>query len=116
MNWERSSGTLLPLPALYLFGPPMNSLGLGSSLSAWKLNLSSSILVGPALVNEVPSPADTPLWFDDPFERVYKLESNVDRLGGCDVVLDPGELVGARAGADGLETALGNGNDTGAEG
>lgn len=27
----RSKGTLLPRPALYIFWPPMNSLGLGNS-------------------------------------------------------------------------------------
>lgn len=30
LNTERSSGTVLPLPALYRFAPPVNSLGFGS--------------------------------------------------------------------------------------
>lgn len=40
-NAPRSSGTELPRPALYLFGPPMNSLGLGNWSSLWNLNLLS---------------------------------------------------------------------------
>lgn len=30
LNWLKSNGTLLPLPALYLFGLPTNSRGFGS--------------------------------------------------------------------------------------
>lgn len=80
------------------------------------MNLSSSILVGPAFVSELLDPADVPLWFDNPFERVYELGSNIDRLGGCDAVLEIGETVGGGGGADGLETGVlggGNGIDAG---
>ena len=52
-NCERFSGTLLPRPALYFFGPPMNSLGLGSSTSGWNRHLESSILVLPFLLGEM---------------------------------------------------------------
>ena len=63
-NCERSNGTLLPLPALYLFGPALNSLGFGSSLSGWKRHLESSILMGPFLLGEMPSLGELLRWFE----------------------------------------------------
>lgn len=37
----KSNGTLLPLPALYLFGPLVKSLGRGNCPSSWKRHLRS---------------------------------------------------------------------------
>jgi hypothetical protein len=70
-NALRSSGTLLPLPALYLLGPPLNCLGMGSDSSGWNLNLASwTVNLGP--------PPPLPIWLvpreragEPPFDRVY---------------------------------------------
>jgi hypothetical protein len=70
-NALKSSGTLLPLPALYLLGPPLNCLGMGSDSSGWNLNLASWT------VNLGPLPP-LPIWLvpreragEPPFVRVY---------------------------------------------
>jgi hypothetical protein len=44
---DKSSGTLLPLPALYLFGAPVNCLGCGKEASGWNFHLVSSITTLP---------------------------------------------------------------------
>ena len=44
VNCDKSSGTLLPLPALYLFAPPIKSLGFGNWWSSWNLHRGSSVL------------------------------------------------------------------------
>jgi hypothetical protein len=70
-NALKSSGTLLPLPALYLLGPPLNCLGMGSDSSGWNLNLASwTVNLGP--------PPPLPIWLvpreragEPPFDRVY---------------------------------------------
>lgn len=43
----RSSGTLLPLPALYFLGPPTNALGGGRSLSSLNFHRLSSMTILP---------------------------------------------------------------------
>ena len=85
-NARRSSGTLLPLPALYLLGPPINCLGIGKASSGWNLNLVSWT------TNLAPPPPPPPTWLvprerpgEPPFVRVY-----ADASMGCNVPeLDP---------------------------
>ena len=82
-NWERFSGTLLPRPALYFFGPPMNSLGLGNSLSGWNRHLESSIGVLAFLLGERSSRVElVPGLGLRPLDKVYELESIV-ALADC---------------------------------
>ena len=82
-NWVRFSGTLLPRPALYFFGPPINSLGLGNSPSGWNRHLDSSIMVPPFLLGESLSRAELiPGLGLVPLDKVYELESSVV-LAGC---------------------------------
>jgi hypothetical protein len=84
-NALRSNGTLLPLPALYLFGPPLNGLGMGNASSGWNLNLVS------CTTNLAP-PLPPPIWLvpreragEPPFVRVY-----ADASMGCNAPeLDP---------------------------
>ena len=67
-NWDKSNGTLLPLPARYFFGPPRKSRGFGSWLSSWKRHRLSSTL------NEVP------IGLLDPGEVVFDLAGPFDRV------------------------------------
>jgi len=77
-NELRSSGTLLPLPALYLLGPPVNGLGIGNASSGWNLNLLS-------WTTNLAPPLPPPIWLvprerpgEPPFVRVY-----ADASMGC---------------------------------
>lgn len=54
----RSSGTLLPLPARYLLGLLLNSLGFGNMLSSAHFHLGSSMTILPPPPDPPPPPFD----------------------------------------------------------
>jgi hypothetical protein len=67
---DTSRGTLLPLPALYLFGAPVYCLGGGSCDSSWNFHLVSCIgWFPPGLANDRD---------ELPLVRVYELALNDD--------------------------------------
>lgn len=79
-NALKSNGTLLPLPALYFFGPPRKSLGLDIKLSSLNCHLESLTTNLPPVLGEgecdgcrlgIGEPA--------PFaDKVYELGSSID--------------------------------------
>lgn len=71
----RSSGTLLPLPALYRFATPVNCRGGGSCDSSWNFHLPSLTVCAPPL---------DPGGDNVPFVRVYEAAEARCRLVGGD--------------------------------
>jgi hypothetical protein len=76
----RSNGTLLPLPALYFFGTPWKSLGLGIRLSSLKCHLESlTVNLAPELGEGESDGLRLRLGEPAPFaDKVYELGSNMD--------------------------------------
>lgn len=88
----KSNGTLLTLPARYLLGPPVNSLGRGSCESSWNLQRESWMRTmpptpdfprpTPALPRGELGPEDEP----PPLVSVYEaglVMSSIERSGCC---------------------------------
>lgn len=71
----RSSGTLLPRPALYFFGPLVKSRGFGNSESGWNFQR-------PSLMRSMPGLTGAELFAEPPFVSVYELAFMVEARGG----------------------------------
>lgn len=76
----KSSGTLLPLPALYRFGPPTKSRGFGNDSSGWNFHFGFSITILPAPVASRDGLGDVAL----PFVSVYDDASSGRLVGAAD--------------------------------